>query len=502
MAALLAVQLFVAVYWVWLPPAGDEAIHIYNATRVASGQFPYVDFFSYLTPLTYLLGGTMVWLTDAPVLTLRVAMSALSLCSFFLFYKFLKTQLKPQDEPSLWLFLTSYVAATVLTSSYFSHHNLDNALFVTILLYAVSFTHHPKYIYGLGTLIGGASLVHQAHGFSYFIATTIYIGVFSSPLAKERLLSMARFLTPLVVTYAVFALVLYRLDSLGQFIDGAILWNLDTYSKKLAFSPFEDTLYDLRRNPGIEQYLFLATKTAIFLAIAALAVAIAKGDTRASLGGKLLLALLIIFFIVSRTNTLANFSAYYVIVFAFLGLYIILPKGNWIPILLSMLLLVQMVRVFSFPVRYHASLFYGIANLQPVGSSQFFPGADTNRLLSIAKTVQHLDLKEAVVIGRSPEVYFLFGIRNPSRYDVAIPLYLDERQVKEVIASMRSTTVIYDKTFDHLSKATDFFDFHHYRSGENLKPEIENSTLLQQMREMRRVYSDQYVNVLTQNSTR
>lgn len=123
-------------------------------------------------------------------------------------------------------------------------------------------------------------------------------------------------------------------------------------------------------------------------------------------------------------------------------------------------------------------------------------------MLSISKTVQHLDLKEAIVIGRSPEIYFLLGIRNPSRYDVTIPIYLNDRQVGEVIKSMQNTTIIYDKTFEQLRATTDFFDFHHYRSQGHLKPEIENSPLLHQMMNMREIYSDRYVSVLTQNSTR
>lgn len=369
-------QFFIAVYWMWIPPAGDEAIHIYNATRVASGEFPYVNFFSYLTPLTYLLGGVVVFMTEDAVLVLRVAMSALSFLAFFLFYKLLKTQFKPQERFALSLFLISYVAATVLTSTYFSHHNIDNTLFVAILFYAFFFKSNSKCIYGLSALIGIASLVHQAHGFAYFIGVVIYISLFLSKPLKARLLCLVKFLIPLVIIYSIFALFLYRADSIDQFINGSILWNLEVYAKKLAFSPFEDTVYYLKKGFSVEQYFFFATKTAIFISLTLLVLAISKSETRMYLRQNLLLVILIIAFIVSRTNTLANTSAYYVAVFALLGLCITFPKRSCIPILLVALLFVQIIRVFSFPLRYHEAFISGIVNLQPVGASHFYPGGD------------------------------------------------------------------------------------------------------------------------------
>jgi hypothetical protein len=104
------------------------------------------------------------------------------------------------------------------------------------------------------------------------------------------------------------------------------------------------------------------------------------------------------------------------------------------------------------------------------------------------------------VVGRSPELYFLLGIKNPSRFDVIVPLYLNEKQIEEAIGSMRQNTVIYDKTFENLAKVESFYDFHHYRSGDQLKPEIINSPIFKQMNGMQKVYSDDYVEILSPRS--
>lgn len=252
----------------------------------------------------------------------------------------------------------------------------------------------------------------------------------------------------------------------------------------------------MKRLPSIEQYFFLFTKAAIFASGIVLLSAVIRKQDRNLLRDNLFPVILIIMFMISRMNTLGNFSAYFVLVFAFVGLHLVSPRRKWLAVLLCMLLFVQITRVASFPARHMAEFTTGLANLKSVGVGLFYGGAETDRLLSVAETVKRYQIKEAVVIGRSPEIYFLFGLQNPSRYDVAIPLYLNKEQVQDVIEVMRQTTVIYDRTFEKLSQTSDFYDVHHYRSGDGLKPEISNSPLLRQMDSMQKIYSDPYVEIL------
>ena len=75
----LVLQAVISLYWFWLYPGLDEAVHMYNSYRVSQGELPYRDFFSYITPGTYLLGGGVLSLVSGKIVCLRVLMLGLAL---------------------------------------------------------------------------------------------------------------------------------------------------------------------------------------------------------------------------------------------------------------------------------------------------------------------------------------------------------------------------------------------------------------------------------------
>jgi hypothetical protein len=479
---LLSLQTIISIYWFWVYPSGDEAVHMYNSYRISQGEWPYVDFFSYLTPGTYLLGGAVLWLTGGKIVYLRVLMMSMALAEIVLMDRVIRSVVNDRRSQILWL--TVYVSVTALSASYFSHHNIDHFLFVVLLYVLVAYQKSKTYFAWLGLVVATDSFVHHAHGFYYFVAVSLYL-VF---LLNERRIAQVRYLgmfvLPILILYIAFVAWLLSKGSLSAFVKDAILWVLNVYGKDLAFGIFEDTLFYLETESNVtEQAFFLVAKIGILMALMVMALSVVVPLRRNLLReNEMLIVMLLLAAGVGSLQTLHNPVAYYVLFFVAMGVYLGSNRPRWIPYALLLCTCIQVIRVVSFPVRHAEEYNSSHRQLVSLGQNYLTNSPEAAALVELSNRLKENGVDKAVVVGRSPEVYLLAGIRNPTRHDVVLPIYLTEEQLKPVEAEVRSGTVIYDRTLEKLQQARDFFDVHHYKKDPRRLEWMAQSGLFQEIR--------------------
>lgn len=479
---LVALQTVISIYWFWSYPSGDEGLHMYNAYRVSLGEWPYLDFFSYITPGTYLLGGGVLSLAAGKILFLRVFMLSLALIEILLMSQVIKMVVGQGGVHVLWL--TVYVSVTALSATYFSHHNVDHFFFV-VMLYIVATRQASMASFAwLGVLVAADSFVHQAHGFYYFIAVGMYLLTPLSAGQSNRFRYLCVFTLPSCILYIVFFGWLVVNGSFRTFIDDAIIWVVTIYGKDLAFGMFEDTLFYIRNKTNlVEQGFFLIAKVGVLVGSGIVLCSVVLPEWRKSLqGSRLQLALLLLAASFGSLQTLHNPAAYFIIFFVAMSVYLVTNRPSWILYALLLCTCVQILRVASFPIRHAHEYDFARRPFVKLEQNFLFESSEASSLIELVKGLKRNGVQRAVVVGRSPEIYLLTGVKNPTKYDVILPVYLSGEQLASIAEQVKAEVVIYDRTLQRLEHAQDFFDVHHYKAKSGRLTQMSEVELFRQLR--------------------
>ncbi len=488
LAVALVLQTLISWYWLWEIPAGDESIHIYNAYRVAGAQWPYKDFFSYVTPGTYLLGGMALSLFGGKIIVLRVMMLLMALATIILVYKIANKYVKVPHFRSLLIIV--YVSVTASSATYFSHHNIDNFLFAVILYIALNANESKRWLLWLGLAVGVDSLVNQVHGFYYFTAVVLYLVFFSGQDRKIVTQQLLSFVLPIVAVHSVFFGALVLSGSFGAFFSDAILWNLTSYKNNLAFGPFEDNVFFLQNHyNAAEQILLILTKIGIIASTAYLFYRLFVVRDIHSMGRAMSLGgLIVLAFGLGHVQTLHNAVSYYILFFLALYLFMCKESNRWVLYVLVICTSIQVLRVVSFPVRHYQDYVRTQQQLVQIRNSDVRRSPQAESINEIIDVIYSMGIERAIVVGRSPEIYCLAGIDNPTRYDVILPRYLTEAQLEDVVAEIDDNIVIYDRILEKIRQSDDFFDTHHYKKTPSIWKEMQDANLFERMRDKKSIY--------------
>lgn len=450
-----ALYLAVSFHFWWFLPAGDEAIHLYNAWRLRAGEWPFRDTFAYVTPGTYLAGAGVLALAGDSIPVLRAVTGALGLAAIVLVDRMLRQSgVVPLQRG---LVLLAFVAATALTATIFSHHNVDNFLFVALLALARDDADRRRW-FALGTVVALDAFVHQSHGAYFFIACAAVLVTRRDLAWRERALRLAGFALPSALLFGAFGLWLLDAGALQHFADDAVTWPARTYRRELAFGPFEDNVHAVRhRVQLLEQVPLVTAKLIILGGVAWLAWRLWRdGNTPHRLRGWIVVAATL-----GHLQTLHNGAAYYALACLALWPVLALRSRLWTILLIACCSL-QIVRVTTHPLRYPADYLQLTTRLHGIGTQRFYDEPRLRDLDALMVELRRRGIDRAIVVGRSPELYFLGNIRNPARHDVLIPIYLDEARISGVLPLLDRHPVIDDGTRERLRGNTDFFDDHHY----------------------------------------
>lgn len=478
----LILQAGISLYWFWTYPSADEGLHMYNAYRVSLGEWPYLDFFSYITPGTYLIGGGILSLAAGKVVYLRVFMLSLALIEILLMSQVIRVVVGQGGLHALWLAV--YVSVTALSATYFSHHNVDHFFFV-VMLYIVATRQVSTASYAwLGVLVAADSFVHQAHGFYYFIAVGIYLLTPLSAGQSGRFRYFCAFALPSCILYVLFCWWLVASGSLRTFIDDAIIWVVTIYGKDLAFGIFEDTWFYIGNKTNlVEQGFFLFAKAGVLVGCGTVLCSLFLPKWRKSLqGSQLQIVLLFLAASLGSLQTLHNPAAYFIIFFVAMSVYIVINRPSWILYVLLLCTCVQIIRVASFPMRHAQEYDFTRRPLVRLEQNFLIEGSEVSSLIELVKGLKQNGVQRAVVVGRSPEIYLLTGIKNPTRHDVILPVYLSGAQLAPIVEQVKSEVVIYDRTLQRLERAQDFFDVHHYKAKSGQLAQMAEVELFRQLR--------------------
>lgn len=475
--AALALQLIISFHFLWYLPSGDEALHIYNAYRVYGGELPYRDFFAYVTPGTYLIGGAILALTGGELISLRITMVALAVLEIIMVRALLARYVP--DRLMRAALLIAFVSVTALTTTYFSHHNLDNFLFVLLLYLVMAVRSGPGRFVMIGTVVGMDSLVHQAHGFYFCLAVALYIVFFMIGSLREKGYALATFAAPIAAMYLAFLALLVAGESLSAFFQDAIAWPASNYLNYLAWGIHEDTLFYMRKRVNLpEQALFLVSKSLLLLGMIVIGARLLRRTSRLEqtpatmMGGLVVLAL-----VLGLAQTIHNFLSYFLLFFVLFALYASGFGRKWMLYLLLACLSLQIVRAVTHPARYYEDYVRLQSKLVELGGSWFYRSESVVALTEVIEFAQRAGIERAVVVGRSPEVYFLGGIRNPTRHDFILPVYLTEQQSNPILEVIPRYPVIYDRSLEKISLTQDFFDGHNYLHGGRLEAMKESALM-------------------------
>lgn len=464
---IIALQVITSVYFFTVPPAGDEAIHIYNSIRVHNGLLPHRDFFSYLTPATYYIGGLVAHLPLPEVYSLRLLAILLTIATFYTHYKLTIERMTIKTGVPLALLIYSGMG---LSSYYFSHHTIDNFLFIVFAYIVLKERENKNFAYIISIVLFFASLTHQLHGFLYFFTVVLILAI------EREFRPIKKIVIILTVAYVPILYFYIKMGMLNDFFNQAILWNIQVYSKVLSFGPFEDNWHALNNSElfNIEALITLAIKIIIFASIPLLAIqSIINRESRNK-------NLLIIFYLLGKTNTMYSYSTYAVAVTAAsIYLYNIDSKkiGKKLIFIFCILLSVQFTRVVTFPFRYFNEIEQSVTTIFNSGHSNLSAVRPTEEVKKIIQLIKALNRDEIAIIGRSVEFYIYSNARNPTEFDVAIPLYLSRDQEKDFLNQIENDIFIYDGFFETVLDKPDFFDAHHYLKNGELKDEIVNSKI-------------------------
>lgn len=452
---LLCIQVVISIKFLFTVPQGDEALHIYNSLRVAHGQFPYINFFSYLTPGTYLLGGFAGMFVHQQILATRLLMMIFSVATLWFIYRVVAMS---WGKNWALVFTSLYLCTTALSSTIFSHHNVHAFLF-SFAIYLVSRINDSRKSWlTLGTVIAADAFVHQAQGFYLFAATILWVIIGRTGSKWEKL---GCIIIPSVVSFSAFCALLLLSNGLDLFINQAVLWNIVNYGGSLAFGFFEDNMYHLSLNKDvIEQYFMIAAKILIIFLVLRILWRLQRPKNVQFSGG--LVAVVTLTNFAGNVQTMHSWAAYTTVVVLAIGLLSIGERPRVLLVLCIFVLIIQIVRVMTFPVRY-ATFYLNIGNqLEYVGNEIVLQSEYTQTIKNLSERTKSLGIQKVIVLGRSPELYILGRFSNPTMFDIILPVYLSRNQLSTVEKQLIEYPVIYDGTLEKLANPDGFFDHHHY----------------------------------------
>lgn len=448
-ALLLAGTVLYLLHWPHDFYGFDEGLYLYGSKRVLDGEIMYRDFFEILTPAWFYFMALLYWLFGTSLETARTGMAFVhGGIGALVYLACRRIGVRPVLAGALALMhLTlGYPACSIATP-----HWLATFLMVALLFAAVGRPGNELRAVLWGILVGVLILVQQqkgavmAVGAGALILLDWFVERGRGPHLLRRGLAYGLAVLTVVAPVLLFFVIAAGFDEVFRALVTHPLINYRRIHRNIPWGVYW---------PGLVPHGFIIKYLPLAFLIA-LGILVRRGrtgvlDSYRNLAVSLVLSLFALLSILYNPNHL-HLATVAPLWFVLAGELLerslrvaeqtrksFRPVAGALGLLLILACGVQLWLTLSF--RWER---YVDSTQTPFGRIDHFAKGGSQLLAWLIELIRTTGTKEIFVFPASPGYYLLTGTRNPSRYQILLPVYNDPDQIEEVIATLESRKVPY-----------------------------------------------------------